>query len=1060
MSARIGKQYGDYVVQELLGVGGMGEVFRATQISLDRPVALKFITAERYADDVNRRRFLREIRACSTLQHPNIVKIYDSGEEEGDIYLVMEYLEGKPLEAWIRAQPDGLPADFVLKVCEDVLESLVAMHPKGFIHRDIKPANIMIGKFNRAVLMDFGLVKIAQDTRLTQTGRVLGTPRYLAPESLASQSGDHRADIYQVGLVMCEALLGKIPFKQRELMEYVKGEREQRPKTPREARPDLPEGIQLLMQNALEVQPEARYQEAREMLADLARVRDGKPIQATRDVKQVGFPRVFPELRLSSTFLERYVFQSFVTRDPLVSVVQAHDKKRARDVQLRFLSPTLVGSCPHPEALVAALQSLTRLEHPNVFSPTAMGREEGVYYLSYPVSADPTLKESLEARDRFERDVVVRAGQQITAGLAAMHAAGLVHGFLTPTSLIIAPTGTISVTDAELGLLARHTAFADTKESTTRITYYSPPELLDGEAPTEASDLFALAALLYRMLTGDYHVASASLAEDRNDPVRSLLVAAMDSDPQRRGSDVAQFGAELVKRAGGTPNSRQRLASAPERPLAEALVPPLVRRPTGGAVRDMSVLDSSVPPRRPPHPAFLRALGGLVAVSIGIATWLAFGSRIEVGDVHALAETSSATLQWTTSRPVETRVELGTDAENMEVVEDPGHARTTRHKVVTPNLKSGTSYVFRVLLPHHHRSPDYTFTTPVFELGVPSVLFRGMRATVSWTSTLRATSYVLWSGPGSPQPERRVASASPAQRHTALLEGPLMLWDSTVVAAVRAESGDELKSPPVPVPGVAARATEMATTLDRLEVPTLLRHLVGLSSAPAAEAARVRARLEALTGAKAAKLAEVREALPALLDAPRVPAPVKADLYRIATLLGHLEAACDLAGLPSPVTASELTGSLFAMGDQSRMDPTQVLQATIPEADRGFIPAEPGGSRMGIVGPVRSQQLIKLTLASGDIPAIAELELSWDSLPPGRYLTVELPGHAELVFRNPPGSPNGPRTMFHGFDPALLGVNREVPLIIRALALEGAPANPGKTIIKKLALRYRSSVER
>ena len=1050
MSSRVGKTYGDYQVQELLGVGGMGEVYRAIQTALDRPVAMKFITAERYADDVNRRRFLREIRACSTLQHPNIVKIYDSGEQEGDIYLVMEYLEGKPLENWIRAQPDGLPQDFVLKVAEDVLEALVAMHPKGFIHRDIKPANIMIGKFNRAVLMDFGLVKIASDTRLTQTGRVLGTPRYLAPESLAGSPGDHRADIYQVGLFMVEALLGKIPFKQRELMEYVKEERKERPKMPRDVRPDLPEPLHLLLENALEVHAEARYQEAREMLADLRRVRDGKQVQLTRDQKQVGFPRVFPELRLSQAFLDRYTFQSFVTRDPLVSVVTAHDKKRARDVQLRFISPSLVASCPNPDALIAALQSLAKLEHPNVFSPTAMGREEGVLYLAYPISTDPTLKESLESRDRFDREIVVRAGQQVASGLAALHAAGLVHGFLTPASIYISREGTLSVTDVELGLLARHTAFADTKESTSRISYYSPPELLDGEPPTQASDLFALAAVLYRMLTGDYHLASQSLAEDRSDPVRSLLVQAMDADPKRRGIDVATFGAELARRAAQGPGSKK----PGTQPLADALVPPMVRRPPSNqGVRDLGdVLDSSMPPRRGPNPAFVRTLGGLVAVAIGIAAWVAFGSRIDVAEVHALAETTKATLEWTTSRPVETRVELGTDPENMEVVEDPAHMRQTRHRLVTPQLKPGTAYVFRVLLPRQHRSGDYTFKTPVFEIEKPAVVFQGMSARLSWSSTLKGTSYVLWSGPGSPSPERRVASDKVALKHTVQLDGPLLLWDTTVVAVVRTENGDEKHIGPIAVPGVAARATGFATDLEKLEVPTLLRHLVSLAAQPPVDAARTKARLDALSGAKAEALKQVCDALPALLDAPNVPATVKADLYRLATMLGHLEAACELAHVPSPVKAPDVTGSLFSLGTISRIDPMQILPAEIPDAERGFVPADPNASRMGITGPVRSQQVLKLELPAGDVPTIAEIELAWDNLPAGRFFTLELPGHAALVFRGGAGS----QTVYHGFDPALLGVGRELQFLLKVNALEGVPLNQAKTVVKKLTLRYRT----
>ena len=121
---RVGRVYGDCEILATLGKGGMGEVYRAVQRSLERTVAIKFISQEKYTDEVNRKRFLREIRACSALQHPNIIKIYDYGEHEKDIYLVMELLEGEPLERFIDRAPEGLPRDFVIKVAEDLLEAL------------------------------------------------------------------------------------------------------------------------------------------------------------------------------------------------------------------------------------------------------------------------------------------------------------------------------------------------------------------------------------------------------------------------------------------------------------------------------------------------------------------------------------------------------------------------------------------------------------------------------------------------------------------------------------------------------------------------------------------------------------------------------------------------------------------------------------------------------------------------------------------------------------------------------------------------------------------------
>jgi serine/threonine protein kinase/predicted solute-binding protein len=710
---RIGQVYGDYEIREMLGAGGMGEVFRARQVSLDRPVAVKFISAERYADDVNRRRFLREIRTCSTLSHPNVVKIYDWGEKDGDIFLVMEYLDGVPLETYIHKAPGGLPVDFVLKVTEDVLAALAHMHPLGFIHRDIKPANVMVGRYNRAVLMDFGLVKVIKDYRLTQTGKVLGTPRYLPPEALLGESGDHRADLYQVGLVLCEALLGKIPFKQRELLEYLKGERSEAPRMPRDVRPDLDPGVAQLVANALEHDPDARYQEAREMLSDLARLRDGKPIASTRDLERSAFPRVFPELRLSAAFRERYAFLSFVTRDPVLAVVCAHDTKRDRRVHLRFVAPAVVRSAPRRDALAKALETLAAIDHPGVSVPSVVGREDDMVYVTYPVNRDATLQECLDARPRFAPETVVGCGIQLTAALSALHAHGLVHGFLAPASVRVSPDGVLSISDAELGILARHTALAESRDFAASLGYYTSPEQLDGAPPTPASDAYALAALLYRMSAGAHPMPGHELAEDRTDPVRSLLLPALAPEPGKRAADLAAFAAGLERHSRGGRG----------RSLAADLLPPEAarpRRPTAPVRRPLSRSQIASPPGRAGLEARRRPVLAVLAVLVALAVAVVVVSRLamlvgpasaEVRDLAIRFDAGRATLEWSTTAPVPTRVEIGTDPSRMEVLEAPGRVPVRVHRLVTHPLPAGTGHVLRILLPGG-ASHERRFRTP------------------------------------------------------------------------------------------------------------------------------------------------------------------------------------------------------------------------------------------------------------------------------------------------------------------------------------------------------------
>lgn len=207
------RRIGKYEILEELGRGGFATVYKARDTTLDRIVALKVLHAQLLVDPRFVARFIQEAQTAARLSHPNIVIIYEVGEEAGQSYLSMAYLPGRTLDA--RLQSETLPMEEVLSLIEQIASALDTIHAGGLVHRDIKPANIMVADDGHATLLDFGIVRAAEGTHLTTSTTVLGTPEYMAPEQAEADEGreiDWRADLYALGVVAYEMLVGRPPF--------------------------------------------------------------------------------------------------------------------------------------------------------------------------------------------------------------------------------------------------------------------------------------------------------------------------------------------------------------------------------------------------------------------------------------------------------------------------------------------------------------------------------------------------------------------------------------------------------------------------------------------------------------------------------------------------------------------------------------------------------------------------------------------------------------------------------------------------------------------------------
>ncbi len=297
----IGRALGHFRVDALIGRGGMGSVYRAWDLSLLRPVALKVLLADSAAA---RTRFLREARSQAQLRHPNVVPIHHVGEAEGVVFLVMDLVEGESLADVIRRE-GRLATERSLDIVDAVASALSAGQKAGLIHRDVKPSNILLEKSGRALLADFGLAKdvaaidtvtepemapqSSRNTALTRAGSIVGTPAYLAPEQAAGGVVDHRADMYALGASLFETLTGAPPFDAPTPTGIVEQQKFQRARSPTASGIDLHPLVERLVLRLLEKEPSARFDTYDDLRTAIARARATELVTAPLLSRAIAF---------------------------------------------------------------------------------------------------------------------------------------------------------------------------------------------------------------------------------------------------------------------------------------------------------------------------------------------------------------------------------------------------------------------------------------------------------------------------------------------------------------------------------------------------------------------------------------------------------------------------------------------------------------------------------------------------------------------------------------------------------------------------------------------------
>ncbi|HEX2644371.1 MAG TPA: protein kinase [Thermoanaerobaculia bacterium] len=513
----LGSTVSHYRIIERLGGGGKGVVYKAQDLRLQRFVALKFLSmaaAPAGEPDEEVQRFLREARAASAIEHPNLCTVYEIDEsDDGQLFIAMAFCEGETLKAKLERGP--LELELAVDLAVQIAAGLGKAHERGIVHRDVKPANIIVTPEGQAKIVDFGIAHLTGQTRLTRAGSMVGTAAYMSPEQLRSTPADPRMDLWAIGVVLYEMVTGRPPFRgeDRVLLYSILN---RNPASMASLRPGVPSALDRTVSRLLAKNPADRFADTEELRIELCSLRWSSAVSdleatptATPTFESSPPPAAEPapsEQRPEPSLIDRSVSHYRIVQrlggGGMGVVYKAEDTLLQRKAALKFLPRRLTLDPGGKERFLQEARTASGLDHPNLCTIYEVGETaEGQLFLAMPLYDGETLRKRLE-RGPLPVLEAVDLATQMAQGLARVHRRGIVHQDIKPANLMITGDGILKILDFGIATLASDAGVAAEGAAAIGTPAYMSPEQAAGGEVGPRSDLWALGVVLYEMLAG------------------------------------------------------------------------------------------------------------------------------------------------------------------------------------------------------------------------------------------------------------------------------------------------------------------------------------------------------------------------------------------------------------------------------------------------------------------------------------------------------------------------------------------------------------------------------
>lgn len=506
---------GKYKIEKILGQGAMGVVYKGTDPTIGRPVAIKTVLTSLLGLGQSSEimaRFKREAQAAGRINHPGIVSVYEFGEDGDTAFIAMEFVEGQELEELINSG-HRLRIEDTVKMIDQLLDALGVAHEQGVVHRDIKPANLIVTKRGLKVA-DFGIANL-ETSSMTQMGEVLGTPNYMAPEQVYGQPVDGRTDLFSVGIILYQLLTGEKPFSGGSSATVMHRVVNNEPDAPSILNKLLPKGFDPIISKAMAKIPLERYQTAEEFQQALSGVLSGAaPAAGGTQANGTLIESTGPELDEKGVpkTLGKYTIEKVLGKGAMGIVYKGMDESIQRPVAIKTILTNLL-DMDQSESILQRFkreaQAAGRINHPNIVAVYEYGKDGDTAFIAMEYVKGEELEDILESRKRLSIDDIKKLIGELLDALGVAHKNGVVHRDIKPANLILTENG---IKVADFGIANLEDSSMTQMGEVLGTPNYMSPEQVYGQPVDGRSDLFSVGIILYQLLTGEKPFAGGAAA--------------------------------------------------------------------------------------------------------------------------------------------------------------------------------------------------------------------------------------------------------------------------------------------------------------------------------------------------------------------------------------------------------------------------------------------------------------------------------------------------------------------------------------------------------------------